>query len=356
MSMQRSNLDACRPTRQAALSNGKILSSAANGIADFILENGADPDTVLRTVGIEERSVRAPRESLELRSYCALIEAAAHHTRNDNFGLHFGQGFLPERLGLIGEIALASPTLGASLENLARYFPYHQQNTQAAFRKTGSLWQLECRILDGRIMQRRQDAELTMGMYLNVVRRCLGVDWAPDEVHFEHPRPENFQAHQGVFNAPVYFNMPTNALVFSDRDLQKPMPGWNAARMRDLCEALTVLTGSTGTLGLTDQVVGEIRGQLPLGYPHIENVAEALQMTRWTLQRRLADHDQIFSDLVERTRRDLAELYLRQAHMPLRDIADILGYSEPSAFSRACVRWFEAPPSRVRERLLTKLV
>ena len=341
------------PARVRLASTARVLSAAANGIADFILANGADPDAVLGAVGLQRADVRTGRQSLDLHHYCALIETAARQTRNDNFGLEFGQSFVPERLGLIGEIALASPTLGASLDNLVSYFPYHQQNTATAFRKAGGLCRLEYQILDGRILERRQNAELTMGLYLNLIRRCLGRQWSPEEVHLEHPRPEECRAHASVFGAPLYFNMPTNALVFGDRDLARPMPGSDEQRLRDLCDALTVLSGSTGTLGLTDRVAGLIRSLLPAGYPRIEDVADAMQMTRWTLQRRLADHGQTFSDLVEATRRGLATIHLGQAHMSIRDIADSLGYSELSAFSRACVRWFEMPPSRVRELIRT---
>jgi AraC-like DNA-binding protein len=338
--------------RAARPSDGRVLSSAADGIAEFIAANGADAKAVLRAAGIDERVMRNGRESLDLQRYCALIELAARQTSNSNFGLHYGSAFMPERLGLIGEIALASPTLGSSLHNLTRFFPYHQQNTATAFRKIGDLWHLEYRILDGRILSRRQDAELTMGTYLNVIRRCLGKHWAPAEVYFEHPCPMDVRSHERLFKAPVHFNMKTNALVFHDHGLAQPMPGWHATRVRDLSAALVELTGHTGTLNLTDQVVGEIRAHLPAGYPHIEDVAEALQMTRWTLQRRLADQGEVFSDLVETTRMQLAEAHLGEPHMAIRDIADILGYSELSAFSRACVRWFKAPPSKVRLRLL----
>lgn len=339
----------------ATASHAEVLSAAADGISEFIVASGADPGAVLRAAGIEEGAVHAGRGSLDLRVYCDMIELAARETGNSDFGLQFGRNFTPERLGLIGDIVLASPTLGASLQNLARFFPYHQQNTAAAFRKNADFWHLEFRILDGRILHRRQYAELTMAMYLNVVRHCLGPNWAPDEVHFEHPRPDGTQTHRRVFNAPLYFSMGTNALVFRDGHLARSMPGRDPARVHALCQALTKLAGNTGRLSLTDQVTGEIRSRLPSGYPHIEDVAEALQMTRWTLQRRLADHGCVFSDLVETTRRRLAELYLASAHMAIREIADTLGYSELSAFSRACVRWFSAPPSRVRESLLRGL-
>ncbi|MEI5677183.1 AraC family transcriptional regulator [Mesorhizobium sp. CCNWLW179-1] len=326
----------------------KILSCAANGIAQFISRHGTSAHEILWSVGMDEADTRKEREILDLGAYCELLETASRKTQNDNFGLHYGRDFTPDRLGLIGEIAVSSPTLADALGNLVKYFPYHQQNTLVAFHRREELWHLEYRILDGFILQRRQDAELTIGMYLNIIRRVMNAAWSPDEVHFEHPRPENWREHETVFNAPVYFNMKTNALVFREKSIARTAADWDTGRMHALCEALMQLTGGTGTLGLNRRVVGEIRAQLPSGYPHIEDVAEALKMPRWTLQRRLAAEGQIFSALVEETRRRLALLYLAQTHLMINDIANILGYSELSAFSRACARWFDASPSKMR--------
>lgn len=300
-------------------------------------------------MGLDESAVGPG--CLDLPRYCELIEAAADKTGNDAFGLQFGRNLAPEGLGLLGAIALSSSTLGDALDNLARFFPCYRQNTHAFFRRSGDLCRLEYRILDGRVLRRRQDAELTMSSSLNLIRRCLGGAWTPDEVHFEHPRPETIRVHQSVFDAPIHFSMKTNALVFRDPGLSRPMPGRNPTRLQGLSDALFKVGGGPGSLSLTDQVLGEIRSRLSAGYPHIEDVADALRTTRWTLQRRLAEHGQVFSDLVETTRRRLAELHLGTVYMPIRDIAEVLGYSELSAFTRACTRWFGEPPSRVRERL-----
>jgi AraC-like DNA-binding protein len=342
------NVDPRRLPRTPRASQAKVLRATVDDLSDFLGSTGVDPGPVFRAAGLDQ-SVEG---KLDLPRYCALLELAARQTGNDVFGLQYGHDVAPERLGLIGGIALASPTLGIGLANLVRFFPYHHQNTEASFRQNANVCRLEYRILDGRILQHRQEAELTMSILLTLIRRCVGKSWAPDEVHFEHPQPEGTRMHRQVFNAPVYFSMGTNALVFRDPDLRRPMPDRNAARLQNLCETLVRLAGGTGVLSLTDQVAGEIRSRLPSGYPHIEIVADALRMTRWTLQRRLAEHGQVFSNLVEATRRSLAELYLGTAHMPIREIANVLGYSELSAFTRASVRWFGEPPSRVRERIL----
>jgi AraC-like DNA-binding protein len=341
-----------RTRRTADASEGQILAAAINGLPEFLRSRGVDPHRLLRAVGLEGgTAVR-----LDLPRYCALIELAAHQTGNDTFGLQFGRDGAHERLGLLGEIALAAPTLGAALDNLAALFPFFQQNTDASFETTNGLCRLDYRILDGRILERRQDTELTMTSLVRLIRCCLGPNWAPHEVHFEHPQPAGVRMHRRIFNAPVSFSMGTNALIFRDPGLSRSMPASDPTRMRQLREELVRLVGSTGTLSLADQVVGEIRSRLAAGYPHIEDIAEALRMTRWTLQRRLAEQGQVFSELVEATRRRLARSHLGAAHMPIQEVAEVLGYSEVSAFTRACVRWFGLPPSRLRDHILCERV
>ena len=76
------------------------------------------------------------------------------------------------------------------------------------------MMRLEYQIYSSEIVERRQDAELSLGMFANVIRDCGGSRWAPVEVHFEHARPEFWREHETAFDAPVYFSQPTNALVF----------------------------------------------------------------------------------------------------------------------------------------------
>jgi AraC-like DNA-binding protein len=204
--------------------------------------------------------------------------------------------------------------------------------------------------LDGRIVQRRQDAELTMGMFANVFRACLGGDWTPQEVHFEHLRPLEWREHEHAFDAPVHFGQRTNCVMFGDSNLDRRMPAGDLGRLTALRDRLTALAGNAGAAPFLDRVRAEVRSRLPEGYPHIEDVAQALDMARWTMQRRLAEHSVSFSDVIEGVRRDLAALYVRQRHIPLSDVADLLGYSEPSAFSRAFRRWFGAAPQSFRDR------
>lgn len=328
----------------------RILSAAASGIREQVIRDGGDPDEVIALSRIDARLLGGDRNPLELGAYVRMMEIAARRTGNDNFGLHYGQRFTPSMLGLIGRIALASPTLGAALANVAQLFGFHQQATEVCLARDGELGRLEYRILNGRIINRRQDAELTMGMFVNIIRGCLGPRWSPEEVHCEHPRPEQWRAHERVFDAPVYFAQRTNAVVFRAGELERRMPGADMPLLATLSEDLRRVAGGTGRVGLVDQVRSEIRSCLPEGGGTVGSVADAVAIPRWTLKRRLALHGYNFSDLVDEVRRDLADRYIRRPDLPLTDIAFLLGYAELSAFSRAYSRWHGLSPQQHRSQ------
>jgi AraC-like DNA-binding protein len=87
------------------------------------------------------------------------------------------------------------------------------------------------------------------------------------------------------------------------------------------------------------------------GVPTLEQVAEQFHLTPRTMQRRLADHGTRFQPLVDEVRLQLADQYLQDDRLPLTDIAELLGYSDQSAFTRAYRRWTGVTPHERRRQL-----
>ena len=90
-----------------------MLAAATTGFKAFLSRNGGTADRVFAQVGLAENQLNDINLPVDLGSYVRMMELAAAETGNDNFGLWFGQQFKPEMLGLIGAIAIASPTLGS---------------------------------------------------------------------------------------------------------------------------------------------------------------------------------------------------------------------------------------------------
>lgn len=331
-----------------------VLASAATGIVRAIEGQGGDVDRIFGDVGLLPDIAGSPTARLRLADFCALFEESARATRNGNFGLWFGNQFAPRDLGLWGYAAISAPTLGAALECLVRLFRYHQESSlMRLVDDPDGLVRLEYRIVAPSIVERRQDAELSLGMFLNVMRECCGARWSPEEVQFEHPKPAAANEHEAAFGAPVYFSQPTNALLFRSEILTRPMPGRDPKLLAVMQTCLERLGAPmAGEESLLDHVRAAIRMRLPRGYPAIEDIAEELRAPLGALHRDLHAAGLTYKEMVEEVRRDLAVSYIRQRHLPFSEIAMLLGYSELSAFSRAFRRWTGASPRVFRVRAL----
>lgn len=104
--------------------------------------------------------------------------------------------------------------------------------------------------------------------------------------------------------------------------------------------------------GLADAVALQLRALLPRGESRLDAVAQALRLSPRTLQRRLGELGKPFQQLLDATRRELADGHLRDARLSLTEVAFLLGYSEQSSFTHAHRAWHGESPQARRTRLL----
>jgi AraC-like DNA-binding protein len=345
------------PSSSAALQGGAVapvvLAAAAAGLTSFIGLQGGDADEIFEHCGLALDMVTAPTLHLRLDTFCNLFEHAAERTGCDNFGLLFGQQFQPRDLGMWGYAALSAPTLGSALETLADLFGYQQSSSTMRFRREDEKRvRLEYQILTPSIVARRQDAELSLGQFTNLIRECCGRNWSPAEVQFEHPRPADWRQHALVFGAPVFFGCPSNAIILESELLERPMPGRDLKLLSMMRHCLEIVGSRGETDSLFDRIRSTVRQHLPNGSPTLEAIAETLRTTPTAIRRTLADESLNLREAVDAVRFQLARHYLLQRHLPLTEIALLLGYSELSAFTRAFTRWAGTSPLGYRNGCL----
>lgn len=326
----------------------RISAVAADGVLGLIGQYGGDADRILGTARLALTDIANPDASLDLRSYCAMFEQAARQTGVDDFGLRFGRHYQLERMGPLGQLIVNAPTLGAALHHLCKYFAAVQEHSTLTLRTQGHLLSLEYQIRDGRIASRRQDAELSIAIFNNIFRRCFGPSWSPEEIHFEHLRAAEPLAHERLLNAPVYFAQTRNAILFRPECLHRPMPGADISQLPALAATLQSRAAQARAHDLTGLVVAEIREALAEGDAGIARIAARLGLSEAKLYRRLAAAGVDFSALTQTIRLELSLAYAAQPHIPLTEIAALLGYCELSAFSRAFKRWTGMAPATYR--------
>ena len=316
---------------------------------------GADPDLVWRHFVSADNSRLGLDQQIPLPDVWALWDMIERSTGDPYIGLHGGQALAPGALGLIEHIFCASATLGEGIQAVARLASLLQQRTflelcrtQAAGASDSVLVALRYDLgRDQRLP--RHAAEFAMAVLLSFMRRVVDGDLVPRAVAFVHSCPGNPGEYERFFRCPIHFAESSDGLVFAAEDLHRPTSFPDSGLLSSLLayadELLARMPGSSGLAARARCVYIQCLSE---GVAGVAQVARRMGMSRRTLQRRLADLGTSHQELLDRTRRELAERYLTGSDETMGSVARRLGFSEPSAFIRAFRRWTGMRPAEYR--------
>jgi AraC-like DNA-binding protein len=188
------------------------------------------------------------------------------------------------------------------------------------------------------------------------LRIFLWADWRPRRVCFAHDAPADRSVHERLFGPHVEFGHDFNGIVCARSDLEIANPDADPGIAR-MARQLLQAAPTSAAYDMTSQVRELVVMLLPTGTCTIDRAAQHLGIDRRTIHRHLAAEGQTFSRIVETIRVELAERYVKERRRALTEVASLLGFSAPSAFSRwyrqrfgtrASTRRTGAPRSSIR--------
>ena len=92
------------------------LASLVYGLDAYMRSRGADAGEALRRAGLEPGDLTDPDRRVPLIRYLELLEICADLLADPQFGLKFGAQYEPRHVGVVGNVALASRTVGEAWE------------------------------------------------------------------------------------------------------------------------------------------------------------------------------------------------------------------------------------------------
>ena len=179
-----------------------------------------------------------------------------------------------------------------------------------------------------------QYAEGAMLVAIRLLRLSLGEMWSPLRIEFEHQRPEDLRLHKMHFRCPIEFGANRTGLFITPDELNRQLPHGNAKVLAYLEKNLESLNFEQGR-SIEDEVIQFISQNLASANASLAVIAKAMGLQPRALQRRLANEELEFSELLARVRKQTVENYVQSEREPdLLQLAYRLGYSEASNASR----------------------
>ncbi|WP_263145584.1 AraC family transcriptional regulator [Pseudomonas sp. RIT-PI-AD] len=333
------------------MSERTTSSSWASGIVQALEMGGVDCRRLFRELGLDYAALADADARFPQDAMTRLWERAVALSGDPAIGLNMAKGVRPAAFHVVGYALMSSRTLKEGFARLVRYQRIIAEGADLHFRASGDAYVLSLAIHGDRLPPARQSAEASLAYALTFCRWLTGRPITPREVRLQGPAPANPEPYRQVFQAPLVFNADHYGLIFERADMESPLPTANEAlaQLHDRFAGEYLARFSESRV--THQARQVLCRLLPQGEPKRESVAAALHLSQRTLQRRLQEEGSSFQELLDVTRRDLAEQYLAQPKLTLLEIAYLLGFADPSNFFRAFRRWFGITPGEYRARL-----
>ena len=321
-----------------------LVTPLPRNMLDAIADAGVDLADAAREAHVDPSALESGMTYAEVGRFIAV---AWRRLDDPAFGLRAGCVLRPERYGISGMTAMASPTFGAALQRKARY-------NRLVW---GDSYRIRCDAHEFTVSTEAPDesmpwsysrVDMEFASLVTFGRRFASPDMAPLKVAFRRPEPSFRALYEEVFRCPVAFAQPANSLSFSQADAQRPLISADARAAEWLEFGARAALECMDDSGVTARVRAQLERTLQGDEPTLAAVASQLCMSERTLQRRLTSEGQTFRRVLDEMRRDVAQRSLAAGKRNVPELAYLLGFEDSNSFYRSFRRWTGTTPESYR--------
>ena len=307
----------------------------------LILDSGIDPKVMANANG---RIIGS--------QFQTLIKHLLERSQDSLMGLHTSQFVQPGSYSVLGYITMSCATIGEAMDKIQ---PYE--------RLVGDMGTTRFEDLGGYILQcwhciyddpavRPHMIDNVLASWTNFARWLANQDASAEKVLFQRLAPTDSvqKEYRQFFNADVEFNAKHDGIILNKDLLSISLRQPDNLLLKTLeSHASSQITHLKQTSeSVTEQVKLLIQNQLNMGSARKDLIANELNMTERTLQRKLVGEETSYQTLLNEVRLCLASELLKSSEIGIQDIAYNLGFSDGRSFHRSFKSWTGVTPGQYR--------
>jgi AraC-like DNA-binding protein len=169
-------------------------------------------------------------------------------------------------------------------------------------------------------------------------------------IELQRPRPTIIDDYERLWRAPLLFGAEQNRLIFDSDSIERLLDTGNPELARQSDAISSRYLARIERHNIVARVREVLTQRLEGGEPSQEDVADILNVSARTLQRKLGDSGTTFKEILDESRHEMALAYLSSPQHSVNEITYLLGFSCTSSFTRAFRRWTGQSPSDWRAK------
>ncbi len=325
------------------------MKSKASGwvltIARTLDSLGIDYKPLFWKVGMDPNGLKSRNSRYSETQVRGLWQLAVRETRGMNFGLKVAEHIRPSTFDVVGYSMTCSATLREAMHRFARFEKLISNSATVTVFETPDTLKVNFDFdMGGGTQPVWQAVDTSLAGLVRFISWIAGSEIAPVAVYFRHKGPQDLSEYQKFLTCPIHFSCDENSIIFTASDMDRPILSADE-QLASLLDTVAINNMAEVNERFAKRVRDCLEVQVSEGQISRLRTAQLMNMTERTLLRRLKGEGTTFQEVLDKLREELAYDYLLQPDMTIQKVSSLLGFSEPSTFSRAFKRWTGHSPS-----------
>jgi len=314
-----------------------------------------DVDSICEKLGINHQCLNDNSQHITGLQFQQIIAELIDSSDDELFGLHTAQFVQPGSYNVLGYISMNCKDLGQAITKIQPFEKLVGDMGTTKIEQLGSEFKISWHCPFPNVLVRRHMIDNCLASWLTFARYLVAKQSNPSKVLLSREQPNLSQQteYQNIFNCPISYGQKENAIIFATALLSLPLNKGNQQLLTSLESHASELMSMLATDdSFKAQVCFKIANTLSQGNFHQSDIAQLMNISTKTLQRKLTAEGVKFQALLDETRLVLAENLLKSHQHNLNYISSCLGFTEPRSFYRWFNKLKQKTPGEYRNDLL----
>jgi len=295
--------------------------------------HGIDSEKILTQHDLKLCSLEGGQQRVSQKLVNKIWRSAKEATKNEAFSLQVVDHLQDSSIDALLTSIKACKNIRQALKLLERYYRLVASLSHLHIKLTKDIEITVLSLFDDLSLE-NEDVDTAFGLVTKHAPTLCVNKIVPTLVTLNREQPVNCEVYEAFYGCPVEFNANHNTIFYSADILEEEIISANPSLSEVMEHYLASESLKQDEQATEDQVRSVLLQLLPLGTPKMNDLADKLNVSKRSLQRKLKAENTSFKSILIAARMELAKKYLLKNIASTQEIAYRLGFSESSNFIR----------------------